>query len=102
MGSLNGLHRSLGCSSGNIPYPLRELLVNFFHTYRFKLLGKTDSESIIMTKAYENGVLAMFGNSFIPSGRKTAYVRASFSVLSEEEIDEALRRLREALLTKGG
>ncbi len=69
---------------------------------RFKLLGETDSESVIKTKAYENGVLALPGNVFMPTGRKTAYVRASFSLLSEEEIDEALRRLKEVLLAKGG
>ncbi|KAI1796868.1 PLP-dependent transferase [Ganoderma leucocontextum] len=69
----------------------------------FKLqLGNTgtegDSEAIIRTKALENGVLALPGTIFLPSGRKTTYVRASFSLLPEDQVDEALRRLREVIL----
>ncbi|KAM5532604.1 hypothetical protein V8D89_013730 [Ganoderma adspersum] len=69
----------------------------------FKLqLGKSetegDSEAIIRTKALENGVLALPGTIFLPSGRKTTYVRASFSLLPEDQVDEALRRLREVIL----
>ncbi|TBU41945.1 PLP-dependent transferase [Dichomitus squalens] len=74
----------------------------------FKLqLGKTgaasgldegDSEAVIRTKALENGVLALPGTVFLPSGRKTTYVRASFSLLPEDQVDEALRRLRETIL----
>jgi tryptophan aminotransferase len=69
---------------------------------RFKLLlpGDGDSESIIKSKAYEKGVLALPGSVFIPSGKKTAYVRCAFSLLSEEEIDEALRRLKEVVLSE--
>lgn len=62
------------------------------------LLPGNDSESIVKTKAYEHGVLALPGTVFLPSGRKTAYVRAAFSLLGEEEVDEALRRLREVLV----
>ena len=75
---------------------------------RFKLqLGKAgaspgadegDSEAIIRTKALENGVLALPGTVCLPSGRKTTYVRASFSLLPEDQVDEALRRLRETIL----
>ncbi|PIL35518.1 hypothetical protein GSI_02246 [Ganoderma sinense ZZ0214-1] len=57
-----------------------------------------DSEAIIRTKALENGVLALPGTIFLPSGRKTTYVRASFSLLPEDQVDEALRRLREVIL----
>ncbi|KAI0733586.1 PLP-dependent transferase [Fomitopsis betulina] len=69
----------------------------------FKLLLATngeegDSESIIRTKAYERGVLALPGTVFLPRGGKTAYVRASFSLLGEEEVDEAVKRLRETIL----
>lgn len=69
---------------------------------RFKLIlpGQGDSEAIIKTKAYENGVLALPGTVFLPSGSKTAYVRAAFSLLSEEDIDEGLRRLRGVLLSE--
>lgn len=67
--------------------------------FRFKLLlpGEGDSESIIKTKAYEQGVLALPGTVFLPSGGKTGYVRASFSLLSEEDVEEALMRLRQVL-----
>ena len=76
---------------------------------RFKLqLGNSgaetegDSEAIIRTKALENGVLALPGTIFLPSGRKSTYVRASFSLLPEDQVDEALRRLREVILEARG
>ena len=68
---------------------------------RFKLClkaGNEDSAAIIQTKAFEKGVLALPGTVFLPNGRKTAYVRASFSVVREEDIDEAVKRLGEAVL----
>lgn len=69
---------------------------------RFKLkLGDDaagDSEAVIRTKALEKGVLALPGTVFHPGGRKTAYVRASFSLLPRDQVDEALRRLREVIL----
>lgn len=73
--------------------------------YRFKLLvdadGDTeggDSNEVIRTTAIEHGVLALPGTMFYPNGRKTTYVRASFSQLEPKEVEEALRRLREAIL----
>lgn len=57
-----------------------------------------DSEAIIRTNALEKGVLALPGTVFLPNGRKTAYVRASFSLVNEADVDEALRRLREVVL----
>lgn len=57
-----------------------------------------DSEEIITEKAFANGVLALPGTSFMTQGGKTAYVRASFSLNEPEEVDEALRRLRETVL----
>ncbi|OJT07370.1 Kynurenine/alpha-aminoadipate aminotransferase, mitochondrial [Trametes pubescens] len=57
-----------------------------------------DSEAVIRTKALEKGVLALPGTVFHPGGRKTAYVRASFSLLPEDQVEEALRRLREVIL----
>jgi tryptophan aminotransferase len=71
---------------------------------RFKLLldptSSTggDSELVIRTKALERGVLALPGTVFLPSGHTSAYVRASFSINSEEEIEEALRRLAQVVL----
>lgn len=71
----------------------------------FKLLlnpnddgSECDSADLIRTKALENGVLALPGTAFLPNGRLSAYVRASFSLNPEEEIDEALKRLGETIL----
>ena len=67
---------------------------------RFRLLlGKDgDSEIVIRTKAFEGGVLALPGTVFFANGAHTTYVRASFSLLEEEQVNEALRRLRVVIL----
>ena len=72
---------------------------------RFKLLlgpegaeEEGDSASIIREKAVERGVLALPGTVFLPNGRKTAYVRASFSLLTPEDVEEAVKRLRDVIL----
>ncbi|KAK0205011.1 PLP-dependent transferase [Desarmillaria ectypa] len=57
-----------------------------------------DSESVIRTNAFEKGVIALPGTVFLPNGRKSAYVRASFSVVGEEDVEEAVKRLRDAIL----
>ena len=57
-----------------------------------------DSEELIRTKAFENGVLALPGTSFLATGGKTAYVRASFSLSGPEDVEEALRRLKVTIL----
>ncbi|KAL4068895.1 pyridoxal phosphate-dependent transferase [Scleroderma yunnanense] len=70
----------------------------------FKLLLASDaneegnSKELIEKKAYEGGVLALPGAVFLPNGRKTAYVRAAFSLATEEQVNEALRRLRLVVL----
>lgn len=70
---------------------------------RFKLRvpgvedGDGDSDHVIRTHALERGVLALPGTVFYPNQRKTAYVRVSFSVLGEKDVDEGLRRLREGI-----
>ena len=60
--------------------------------------GEGDSEAIIRKNALEQGVLALPGTVFLPNGRKTAYVRAAFSLLSEDRVEEAVERLRQAIL----
>lgn len=60
--------------------------------------GEGDSEKAIRTHAFERGVLALPGTVFLPSGSKTAYARVAFSILEPDAVDEALRRLREAIL----
>jgi DNA-binding transcriptional MocR family regulator len=87
---------------------VRELVPNFSFcevfipcgACRFKLLipGADDSASVVRTQAFERGVLALPGTVFLPNGRATAYVRAAFSLLSPEEVDEALKRLRDTIL----
>ncbi|KII84441.1 hypothetical protein PLICRDRAFT_118253, partial [Plicaturopsis crispa FD-325 SS-3] len=57
-----------------------------------------DSETVIQTTALERGVLALPGTVFLPNGRKTAYVRAAFSLATEWEVEEAVKRLRDAIL----
>jgi tryptophan aminotransferase len=57
-----------------------------------------DSEEVIRTRALEKGVLALPGTVFLPNGGKTGYVRAAFSLLSEGDVDEAVRRLRETVI----
>ena len=52
-----------------------------------------DSEDIIRDKAFKNGVLALPGTVFNQNGGKSAYVRASFSLLTPEDVEEAVKRL---------
>ncbi|KAF9037710.1 PLP-dependent transferase [Panaeolus papilionaceus] len=61
-----------------------------------------DSEAVIRTKAVEKGVLALPGTVFLPNGRKTAYVRAAFSLADEDDVQKAVSRLREAVLEARG
>lgn len=76
------------------------------YIYRFKLdippSGSTfngsdpeegDSSILIGEHALKAGVLALPGTSFFAHGRTTAYVRASVSMLNDEDTDEAIRRL---------
>lgn len=68
---------------------------------RFKLLlNGGDSKELIETKAYEAGVLALPGAVFLPNGQRTTYVRAAFSLSTEAQINEALRRLRSVIVQK--
>ncbi|KAL0576845.1 hypothetical protein V5O48_005142 [Marasmius crinis-equi] len=59
-----------------------------------------NSETLIRTKAFQNGVLALPGAVFLPGNEqgKTGYVRASFSLLDEGHAEEALKRLRKTIL----
>ncbi|KAJ3076460.1 hypothetical protein HDU98_002904 [Podochytrium sp. JEL0797] len=60
-----------------------------------KLLGVTDSSSLIKNKAMEKKVLMVPGFEFFPNPKTTPYVRASFSIATTEQIDTALSRLAE-------
>lgn len=57
-----------------------------------------DSSTLISKTAFEKGVLGVPGVAFMPSRSVTSYVRLAFSLATEAEADEGLRRLREAVL----
>ena len=107
-GWLNGLHLKLACFSGKWLFVFENqlaILPFLCLPYRFKLLLNSnnstedgDSEAVIKTKAFEKGVLALPGTVFLPNGRKTAYVRASFSLTEEKDVDKAIQRLRDTIL----
>ncbi|KAJ6620041.1 TdiD protein [Mycena sp. CBHHK59/15] len=69
----------------------------------FKLLiPGDDAARLVREQAFARGVLALPGTVFLPDGRPTAYVRAAFSLLGAAEVDEAVRRLRGAVLDARG
>ncbi|OJD14341.1 hypothetical protein AJ78_05306 [Emergomyces pasteurianus Ep9510] len=54
----------------------------------------TDSFDLLSsTRGTENGVLAIPGVAFMPNAHKTCQLRASYSLITEVEMDEACRRL---------
>lgn len=57
-----------------------------------------DSFALISDKAKAAGVLAVPGVAFIPDGSKTCYVRTSFSIIEEKDVEEAFCRLRDVVL----
>ncbi|KII93912.1 hypothetical protein PLICRDRAFT_171614 [Plicaturopsis crispa FD-325 SS-3] len=60
--------------------------------------SRCDSFTLIREKAVAKGVLAVPGVAFMPSGSATAYVRVSFSLVNEQQADEACRRLRAVVI----
>ena len=52
-----------------------------------------DANSFIMEKARAAKVLLVPGQSFDPHDRPSPWVRAAYSTASNEEMDEALKRL---------
>lgn len=57
-----------------------------------------DSTTFIRTKAIDRGVLVLPGATSYVDGRQTAHVRVAFSMLSDEDTEEAIKRL--AMLLK--
>lgn len=55
--------------------------------------GIKDSYNLVMKKALKENVLAIPGVAFMPHETKTEYIRVSYSNVSKENMDEALRRL---------
>lgn len=52
-----------------------------------------DSFELLSSKGREKGILAIPGVAFMPNGRKTCQLRASYSLVTEAEMDEACRRI---------
>lgn len=59
-----------------------------------------DSYQLISKEAKEAGVLAVPGVGFMPDASKSCYVRTSFSLIAEEDFEEAFRRLRGVIEAK--
>lgn len=55
--------------------------------------AKADSKALMMSIALRNGILAVPGCEFMPSGKNTVYVRISFSLIDEKTADAGLSRL---------
>jgi len=62
-----------------------------------KLVGFSDSQSLIKEKALEKKVLMVPGQSFMPNNEISRCVRASFSTATEAQMEEALKRLASLL-----
>jgi tryptophan aminotransferase len=85
-----------------LAHSLGKIRTDILSHERFKLLlpegpNANDSEAIIRTHAFERGVLALPGAVFIPGGHKTSYVRAAFSLLEPDQVEEACKRLAATL-----
>lgn len=61
-------------------------------------LEESCSRSLIEDKAIKRGVLALPGTVFFPKGRTSGFVRASFSVLEEDDVNKGLERLKDVIL----
>lgn len=69
----------------------------------FKLLGVEDSKALIEGPAREEKVLLVPGQYFSSNpSAPSAYVRAAFSTASDQDVDEALRRLAVLLRKQRG
>lgn len=56
-----------------------------------------DSSKLIRSKAISRGVLALPGSSCFFHQKSSSCIRISYSMLSDEEMDEAAKRLSEVL-----
>ena len=63
----------------------------------FKLIGVADSKKLIETEARKALVLLVPGEVFMPNGEVSNYVRASFSLASEADMEIAMERLANVL-----
>lgn len=66
----------------------------------FRLLGIEDSFDLISKRAKQEKVLLVPGRDFDPLEGTSPYVRASYSIASDEQMDQALQRLARLLTTQ--
>ena len=66
----------------------------------FDCKGIEDTKSMIETKAREKKVLLVPGEAFRPDGNASSCVRASFSLSTKEQMEEAMKRLREVIVSQ--
>ena len=52
-----------------------------------------DSFEVMVKRSLDNGILAVPGVAFMPNPRRTSYLRVSYSIVAENEIDEACQRI---------
>jgi tryptophan aminotransferase len=56
-----------------------------------------DSFSLVSEKAKAKGVLAVPGVAFMPNEECSSYVRTSYSIIPEEDVEEAFKRIRDCV-----
>lgn len=65
-----------------------------------KLRGITDTKALIEEKAAKANILLVPGQSFCPLDLPSPYVRASFSTASDSDMDAAMERLAELIISE--
>lgn len=63
----------------------------------FNCKNISDTKAMIETKARDEKVLLVPGEVFRPDGNPSASVRASFSLADENQMEEALKRLKSVM-----
>lgn len=64
-----------------------------FFWLKLLLPAGKDSFELLSKKGIENRILAIPGMAFLPNTRKACQLRASYSLVSEPDMDEACRRI---------
>ncbi|KAI9218132.1 pyridoxal phosphate-dependent transferase [Blastocladiella britannica] len=63
-----------------------------------KIKGVTDTRALINAHAMQKKVLLLPGVEFLPNGGDCAYVRATYSTATDEEMDEGMLRFAECIV----
>lgn len=67
-----------------------------------KLIGIEDSSTLVKTKCVEAKVLAVPGEACVVDNKPSPFLRCAFSLATDEQIDEALKRLSSLLKQERG